>query len=253
MLLHGIGSRGVAWDPVLADLSTTRDVLVVDLPGFGQSPRGAVHPTVDGHADHVAGLCDDLGWERPPLAGSSLGAAVALELGRRGRARSVVAFSPIGFWGASGVAWCQSVLRLMHTVGPAVRPLLPALVAAPAGRAALFSLFYGQAARVPADTLIADSDAFAAGPAFDAACDAFADHVFTGRGDLNIIPVTVAWGTRDMLLPRSQAARARRALPRAQHVTLPRCGHVPFADDPVACLMLLQHQWWASTEPRSVP
>jgi pimeloyl-ACP methyl ester carboxylesterase len=45
------------------------------------------------------------------------------------------------------------------------------------------------------------------------------------------IPVTVAWGTRDLVLLPYQAARARTALPDATHVTLPRCGHVPMVDD----------------------
>ena len=54
------------------------------------------------------------------------------------------------------------------------------------------------------------------------------------------MPVTVAWGSRDALLIPRQAARARRLLPWAHHVTLRGCGHVPFNDDPetVAAVLL---------------
>ena len=46
------------------------------------------------------------------------------------------------------------------------------------------------------------------------------------------MPVTIAWGERDRLLPyRLQAPRARAMLPWATHVTL-GAGHVPFYDDP---------------------
>jgi len=46
-------------------------------------------------------------------------------------------------------------------------------------------------------------------------------------------PMTVAWGSRDLLLPHAlQARRARRELPQARHITLPGLGHVPFWDDP---------------------
>ncbi|MFS8499565.1 MAG: alpha/beta hydrolase, partial [Micromonosporaceae bacterium] len=46
------------------------------------------------------------------------------------------------------------------------------------------------------------------------------------------VPVTVAWGERDRILPPREAARAREVLPWARHVTLPGCGHVPMSDDP---------------------
>ena len=46
-------------------------------------------------------------------------------------------------------------------------------------------------------------------------------------------PTTIAWGDRDrLLLFARQSARARRLLPEARHVVLPRCGHVPTWDDP---------------------
>jgi pimeloyl-ACP methyl ester carboxylesterase len=48
-------------------------------------------------------------------------------------------------------------------------------------------------------------------------------------------PVTIAWGTRDAVLPFPQSRRARAVLPSARHITLKGCGHLPFADDPEAC------------------
>ncbi len=39
LLLHGIGHHRQAWDPVVDVLATERDVIAVDLPGFGASPR----------------------------------------------------------------------------------------------------------------------------------------------------------------------------------------------------------------------
>lgn len=53
---------------------------------------------------------------------------------------------------------------------------------------------------------------------------------------LRAVPVTIAWGSRDLLLThRTQSARAQWLMAWARHVTLPGCGHLPFADDPVAC------------------
>jgi pimeloyl-ACP methyl ester carboxylesterase len=38
VLIHGIGSRWQVWSPVLDRLAAHRDVVALDLPGFGDSP-----------------------------------------------------------------------------------------------------------------------------------------------------------------------------------------------------------------------
>jgi pimeloyl-ACP methyl ester carboxylesterase len=86
---------------------------------------------------------------------------------------------------------------------------------------------------------VADARALAAAPGFRAARDAFAHHRFTDAGALPAIPVTIAWGPRDLILPAAQSRRAETRLPSARHVRLPGCGHLPFADDPHACADLI--------------
>ena len=64
------------------------------------------------------------------------------------------------------------------------------------------------------------------------------------------VPVTIAWGTRDRLLPPDQASIARQRLPRARFVSLPGCGHVPMTDDPdLVARVLLE----GSAAPVGVP
>ncbi|MFI5429840.1 alpha/beta fold hydrolase [Aeromicrobium sp. UC242_57] len=46
------------------------------------------------------------------------------------------------------------------------------------------------------------------------------------------VPTTIAWGTRDLILPYVQSALAQERLPDVRHVALPRCGHVPMVDNP---------------------
>jgi len=84
----------------------------------------------------------------------------------------------------------------------------------------------------PVDAHLADSPGF----------DATLPHVIAfdwGHGDVDV-PVTIGWGSRDMLLVPRQARRARRRMPRARHVWLRGCGHVPTWDDPeqVAAVLL---------------
>lgn len=254
VLIHGLGSHWQVWRPVLDEVARHRDVIALDLPGFGASPhwpqpqRGGPAPgSVDHLADRVAAFLAGLGLDRPAVAGNSLGGGVALELGRRGLAGSVTAFSPVGFWEPAGRRWCQLVVGGARAAGTAIGPALPRLFATRAGRAALCGLFYGRPGRLTPAECLASAEALGQAQGFAAARDALARWRLGGPGarvrnttPLTALPVTIAWGTRDVVLPyRSQARRARLLLPTARHVTLPGCGHLPFSDDPATCAGLL--------------
>jgi pimeloyl-ACP methyl ester carboxylesterase len=235
--VHGLGSRWQVFEPILDRLAERHEVLAVDLPGFGATPPDpAVSPGVPGYATWLAGVLAELGVERPHLVGSSMGGAVALELGRAGIAGRVTAFAPIGFWRTPGRMWCQGLLTALRTGGRYTEPLLGPVLAHPAGRAALLAPLFGRPTRVrPADAA-ADAAAMVRAAAYPAACRSFATYRFDPPGRLDDIPVTVAWGTRDVVLwHRTQSARARVVLPAARHVDLPGCGHLPFNDDPARC------------------
>jgi len=88
VLLHGIGLDRACWEPVLGLLEPGRDVLAVDLPGFGGSAMVGGTPTIAALASAVGALVRALGLAPPHVAGNSLGGAVALELGARGEART---------------------------------------------------------------------------------------------------------------------------------------------------------------------
>ncbi|WP_426503605.1 alpha/beta fold hydrolase [Dactylosporangium sp. McL0621] len=234
VLLHGLGSRREVWDPVRPALDARFDVRALDLPGFGLTPPSGA-ASVPELADWV------LATVPAPfhVAGSSMGGGVALELGRRGAARSVTAFAPVGFWGPASRRWCQASVTAARACARAFGPGLPRLAGTAAGRVALFGLFFGHPTRVDPAAGVADARSLAVAPGFRAARDAFAGYRFGEPGALTDIPVTVAWGPRDLILPAFQARRAGRLLPGARHVRLRGCGHLPFADDPEACAGLI--------------
>ena len=100
VLLHGQGFSRRCWDPVVEALAAHRDVIAVDLPGHGESPR---QPKGAGNAPRdlavaVGELLDQLGLPTAHVAGNSSGGWVALELGRLQRARTVTALDPAGLW-----------------------------------------------------------------------------------------------------------------------------------------------------------
>src|SRR5215207_6736099 len=73
VLLHPLGADRRVWEPVLPLLGE-RDVVAVDLPGFGASPPLDVTPTPQALAAAVGRFIAALGLERPHVAGNSLGA-----------------------------------------------------------------------------------------------------------------------------------------------------------------------------------
>jgi pimeloyl-ACP methyl ester carboxylesterase len=148
--------------------------------------------------------------------------------------RSATAFSPAGFWTPLERRYAQNSLRALANMPVALRPAIAALARTRSGRRALFAQTYGYPARLPAEEAVATLEDAWAAPAFSGALAAFDDYSFSEPEELRSVPVAVAWGRLDRLLPyRFQAPRARAMLPWAMHVTL-GAGHVPFSDDPAA-------------------
>jgi pimeloyl-ACP methyl ester carboxylesterase len=233
VLLHGLGHRRQAWNAVLPLLAAHRTVIAVDLPGHGESPplvtdgRSAVHAI----AEELFAFFGEFGLDRPHVAGNSLGGSLALIAGARGKAATVTGLSPAGFW-AHGweLRYTKAIFVTAQRAGQAARPLVPALVRSAAGRRVIDGAFVSRPSRMPADQALADSMAFL--NARDAVYEVLADGITFTQTVPADVPVTIAWGAKDRLLPPRQARGARQRLPHARFVTLPGCGHVPMTDDP---------------------
>jgi pimeloyl-ACP methyl ester carboxylesterase len=236
VLVPGTSSEWRVWLPVLDRLAAERDVVALDLPGFGASaPLDGQRPDPPALARAVAALLDSLGWQRPHVAGNSLGGAVALELGRMGRAASVCAISPIGFWTPREARFTRASLANGHAaLAMLPRALRRGLLRNPVARTALLSQFFARPWRIPSDEAIRIAET--EGPGFDAIVSAYMDYVVRFEP---ACPVTVAWGTRDRLLLPREGRRVPRVLPRARFEWLDGLGHVPTWDDPERVAELL--------------
>ncbi|MFD5426177.1 alpha/beta fold hydrolase [Streptomyces sp. NPDC127084] len=233
LLLHGIGHHWQAWEPVIPLLAPERDVIAIDLPGFGNSPGlpdGMAYdlPTV---VPLLGALCEALGIERPHVAGNSLGGLLALELGRGKLVRSVTALSPAGFWTEAERRYAFGTLLTMRRAALALpRPMIDVLARSSAGRAVLTSSIYARPGRRSPEAVVAETLALREATGFHRTLSAGGSVRVTD--DVPGLPVTVAWGNRDRLLLRRQGIRAKHTIPGARLVRLPGCGHVPMNDDP---------------------
>lgn len=237
VLLHGVGLSWQINRPVIGILAREFDVIACDSPGFGDSPAlpaGTV-PAIPAYAERFARFFGELGLERPHVAGNSMGGGIGLELARRGAVRSVCAISPVGFWTPAERRFSQQSLGTLASMPRALRPALIAASGTRAGRVALFWQTFGWPTRMPAEEPPRILRNAWASPALGPALAAFDEYTFAAPNELDgTIPLTIAWGVHDRLLPyRTQAPRAQRLLPQARHLPL-GAGHVPFFDDPRA-------------------
>lgn len=233
LLLHGIGHHRQAWDPVVPVLAVERDVIAVDLPGFGASPAlpDGVPYDLATVAPLLGNFCEALGLDRPHAAGNSLGGLLALELGREGLVRSVTALSPAGFWTERERRYAFGTLRAMRlAAGSMPLPLIERLSRTPAGRTVLTSTIYARPGRRSPGAAVLETVALREATGFRETLAAGREVRFTD--DVPELPVTIAWGSRDRLLLRRQGIRAKHTVPGARLVRLPGCGHVPMNDDP---------------------
>src|ERR1700712_5759877 len=111
VLIHGVGHRRQAWDPVVPLLAPHRDVIAVDLPGFGESPPHDGIYGLDPALAAFAKFFAEVGLDRPHVAGNSLGGLLSLALGEAGLVRSVTALSPAGLWTPTQKHYALVMLR----------------------------------------------------------------------------------------------------------------------------------------------
>lgn len=246
LLVHGLGATSESWSPITADLAALREVVAVDLPGFGQTPplRGEV--TIATLTDAVAGYIRDNDLAGVDLVGSSMGARMVLELARRGVGGNVVALDPGGFWTPNqrrvfgmSVGASVKLVQLVQLV-QLLQPVLPTLTRGPVGRTALLAQFSARPWALPADVVLRELRGFTA-PSVDAALGSLAHGPLQDGAPAGSTPgrVTIGWGRKDKVTLPSQAKRATELFPDARLHWFDQCGHFPFWDRPAETVALI--------------
>jgi N-formylmaleamate deformylase len=82
VLQHGFSDNGLCWSPTAQVLEAEYDIIMPDARGHGLSARVQPGEEIDMTAD-LAELIRTLGLERPIVAGHSMGASIASQLGAR--------------------------------------------------------------------------------------------------------------------------------------------------------------------------
>jgi pimeloyl-ACP methyl ester carboxylesterase len=213
---------------VLELLAPHRELIVPDLPGFGESPplAGPGAPDPPALAAAMDRFVTGLGLDGlPHTAGNSLGGWVALEMAAAGRAASVTAIAPAGLWsrplapkGSRG-----------HKAARRLRPLLPLLFRSARVRRGALGFGVVDPEALPPGAALAIVRSYAAATDFVAVNDAMRANTFSAWDAIpGKVPVTVAWGEHDRLNPPPK--RGYPEFVRAE--TIRAAAHLPMWDDP---------------------
>jgi pimeloyl-ACP methyl ester carboxylesterase len=243
LLLHGVGAIWRAWSPVLPYLEPHHDVIVPTLPGHGGGPplKPDVVPSVLALADAIEEQLDQLGLQQVHIAGNSLGGWLGMELARRGRARSLVLFSPAGAWRSQrSIELRANAIRV--SVGALGRHAsrADAVAANALLRWPLLAAQVAHPGRIPIEELAAYIRAGGVAPVVEPLLRAIPLRQVQPLPAERDYPVRLVWADRDRVLPfNGFGAAMLERIPGAELVRLPGVGHVPMSDAPARVAELI--------------
>ena len=236
--LHGAAGSWTSFPPLLSG-APAHDRVLIDLPGWGESTKGArlEHFSIEAMAQGVTEVLNSLGYRRWNLVGHSMGGFLALHIAAAWpeRTASVATISATTF-GVSEAARRPlhslssfpafvGLLLLMRSMA-ALGPAGPALVRAVGGTPVtglVLSPFFAEPATIPPGVLRGLGDD--ARPASFSAAARAAAHYDFGQWRGIRCPVLATRGDSDVFTPASDLHRLAQIVPHAQLVTIPRCGH----------------------------
>lgn len=249
LLLHGVTMSARVWADVIPLLTDHYEVIAPTALGHRGGPQLTGRATIEALTDETERLLDARGLDRVHVAGNSLGGWMAIELARRGRAVTVCALSPAGFWtpGTADETHATNIIRRNRHLVQVFRPVAPALLRfAYVRRLAMRDVAEHGERLTPAQAFVAVLDV--------ASCPAAEDMLGTSEQVAPLhplpCPVTLAWAANDRIFPPGvNGVTARKRLPQANYLLLPEVGHVPMIDNPRLCA----HTILATTGGGSLP
>jgi pimeloyl-ACP methyl ester carboxylesterase len=238
LLLHGFTGHWRHWKPVLADLVARYEVIAPTLSGHNGGPAypsGMGLEKVADAGDSLERHLDELGVGTAHFVGNSMGGSLAIELAKRGRACSVVAFSPGGGWELGSPdpeRIARFFARQMRMVRVS-RKQIPRLMRRPGARKlAMRDIMRHGELIAPADAVDLSLDPLGCTVVSDVLQSLRAGRAHLDGLDQVAAPTLIAWAELDRILPLATcSARLRREIPNAEFQILPRVGHVPMWDD----------------------
>ena len=241
VMLHGLATDRRIWGLVAPRLARDRQIVTVDLPGFGDSEPVDELFELDAVAERIARGLAAHGIHAPyDLVGHSLGGGVALTLAcRRPRlVRRLILVAPGGLQPLPGplsgllAAAADAVLAIRREAAP--------LADLPWGRRLLLLGAAADGARLSPATARRLVEASASARRTAPALQTIAASDLRPLLEQMRAPLGVIWGQADLALPIKRLSAITEVRPDARVVELRRAGHLPMIERPAAFTAALE-------------
>ncbi len=221
VLVHGIAGSTLLWQANLSAIGARHKVFAVDLPGHGRSGKPGGRYDIEFFARALSGFLDAWGLERVALVGHSFGGHVCLKLAleKPERVARLVLIDSGGLGPEIDVGFLKPLLS--GTTREATETMLRGLFANPA--------------MVNRSMVEATFEALSKPGAWEAVRSAMESAVPRGIQVESLaerlselrVPVLIAWGARDAVIPMARGKEAHASLPGAELWIAENSGHCP--------------------------
>jgi pimeloyl-ACP methyl ester carboxylesterase len=242
LFLHGLGMSSFTWRYLSEPLARGHRVILVDLKGFGDSPKPSDdHYTIYDQARLICRFIFDHDLKNLTLVGNSLGGGVALATALYLSAHAPERLAGLIF--IDTIAYEQEMplfVKLLAT--PVLGPLVVATVPKNLQVRTVMKLAYFDDEAVPEEAV--ERYAYVLNkPGAQHALVQTARQIIPS--DLDRLtahyseigsPTLILWGQEDAIVPPDIGRRLHRAIPNSRLVIFPDTGHIPQEERPQATL-----------------
>jgi len=240
LLIHGLGGSRGTWDQVVDTLATGHRVIAPDLPGHGQSDAPAGDYSLGAHASALRDLLVALGHRSATIVGHSLGGGIAMQFAYQfpDRADRLVLIS-------SGGLGPQLTPMLRAATLPGAETVVAGLARLPEG---LTRRLLSAASMLPGLVARPDAGSLARGLHQLGRYGPRRTFIRTARTVINWrgqtvsatqhlrqlvdLPVLLAWGSDDRVIPPHHHRAVASVLSRPQLIEIAGAGHYPHETAP---------------------
>ena len=244
VLIHGFGASLYSWRYLAPVLAQTHRVILLDLKGFGKSPKPddgkyGIHD----HVRQVMDFMQEHGLAGATLIGHSFGGGVALLVTLKLRRDTKLA--PKRLVLIDNVAYRQHLPLFVRMLQSPLGPLVLRAVPAASLVRHVLRQAYLDDEKIPPDAVAEYAQALDTSGGRQALVRTAKGMIPPDIEDLTPryrdidVPTLVLWGRQDAIVPLSIGERLHRAIAHSTLAVVERCGHIPHEECPEEAIRLV--------------